>query len=179
MRCSWCEPRLDAYLEASLAPRRMRAIAVHLQRCSSCAALLHELRVVDALLATTRSKDVPSDFTSVVLSATRRAPRHARRSIPPWLPLGIYLACAWALLAVAQFEGRLATGFFATGTAGLRSAAVAIGAGVHALAPVTPIAAAAVTSVLVVDLLLAGALIIGYRRVRPLIAMHLAKERRP
>ena len=49
MRCSWCEPLLDGFLENALPPRRMREVAAHVRRCRSCEALLAELRVVDAV----------------------------------------------------------------------------------------------------------------------------------
>jgi len=53
--------------------------------------------------------------------------------------------------------------------------AAALGAVTHALAPATPFAAAAVSGVLVLDVLLLGALLYGYRRVRPMIALYLAR----
>jgi anti-sigma factor RsiW len=176
VRCSWCEPVLDAYLEATLSPRKMHGVAQHLQRCESCAALLAELRVVDALLATAQWRaEVPSDFTLAVVAATNATPQHARPRALPWLPLAIYLVVAWGLAAVVQLQGRFASGFFAALDDRARDAAAALGAAVHVFAPVTPLAAAAVTAVLAVDLLLLAGLIFGYRRVRPLLAFHLAR----
>lgn len=176
MRCSWCEPVLDAYLESTLPPRKMRGVGEHLRRCDSCAALLAELRVVDALLATTRWRaEVPSDFTMAVVAATRQTPQPARRRVLPWFPLAVYLAVAWALAAVVQLQGRFASGFVSAVDAQAHGAAAAVGAALHVFAPVTPLAAAAVTAVLAVDLLLLAALVFGYRRVRPLLAFHLAR----
>ncbi len=176
MRCSWCEPVLDAYLEATLSPRKMRGVAEHLRGCDSCAALLAELRVVDALLATAQWRaEVPADFTVAVVAAARMTPQHARPRALPWLPLAIYLVVAWALAAAVQLQGRYANGFFSAFDARARDAAAALGAALHVFAPVTPFAAAAVTAVLAVDLVLLAALIFGYRRVRPLLAFHLAR----
>jgi anti-sigma factor RsiW len=176
VRCSWCEPVLAAYLEATLSPRKMHGVAKHLRHCESCAALLAELRVVDALLATAQWRaEVPTDFTVAVVAATQATPQHAPRQALPWLPLAIYLIVAWALAAVVQLQGHFANGFFAGLDDRARSAAAALGAAVHVFAPVTPLAAAAVTAVLAVDLLLLAALIFGYRRVRPLLAFHLAR----
>lgn len=176
MRCSWCEPLLDAYVEAALPPRKTRNVSEHLRRCVSCTALLAELRVVDALLATGQWRaEVPSDFTPAVVAATRLTPQHAPRRVVPWFPLAIYLVAAWTLAAVVQLQGRYANGFFAALGAQARGAAVALGAALHVFAPVTPLAAAAVTAVLALDLLLLAALVFGYRRVRPLLAFHLAR----
>jgi Putative zinc-finger len=176
MRCSWCEPVLDAYLEATLSPRKMRGVGEHLRRCESCAGLLAELRVVDGLLATAQCHaEVPSDFTSAVVAAAQATPQHARPRGLPWFPVVIYLVAAWALAAAVQLQGRYASGFFSAFDARARDAAAALGAALHVLAPVTPFAAAAVTAVLTVDLLLLAALIFGYRRVRPLLAFHLAR----
>jgi hypothetical protein len=176
VRCSWCEPVLDAYLEATLSQRKMRGVARHLRRCESCTALLAELRVVDALLATAQWRaEVPSDFTLAVVAATNATPQHARPRAAPWLPLALYLVVAWGLAAVVQLQGRFASGFFAVLDARARDAAAALGAALHVFAPVTPFAAAAVTAVLAIDLLLLAALIFGYRRVRPLLAFHLAR----
>jgi hypothetical protein len=180
VRCSWCEPLLDGYLESTLAPRQRRGVTEHLRRCESCREFLRELRVVDALLATARSRaDVGTEFTAAVLSATRRAPLPARRRIPPWLPLGVYLAAAWALAAFARLEIQRPNGLIAVAGAGVHNAVAALLAGVHALAPLTPMAAALVTIVLAVDLLLLAALAVGYHRVRPLLAFHLARIERP
>ena len=176
MRCSWCEPLLDAYTDATLPPRKMRNVTEHLRRCDSCAALLAELRVVDALLATGQwQAEVPSDFTLAVVAATRVTPQHARRRVVAWLPLTVYLVAAWALAAAVGMQGRYTYGFFEAAGAQARGAAVALGAALHVFAPVTPLAAAAVTAVLALDLFLLAALVFGYRRVRPLLALHLAR----
>jgi anti-sigma factor RsiW len=176
VRCSWCEPVLDAYLEGTLSSRKTRAVGEHLRRCEGCAALLAELRVVDALLATGRWKaEVPSDFTPAVVAATRATPQHAPRRVLPWLPIAIYLVVAWALAAAVQLQGRYAGSIVATVDARAHGVAGALGAALHVFAPVTPLAAAAVTAVLAIDLFLLGALIFGYRRVRPLLAFHLAR----
>jgi anti-sigma factor RsiW len=177
VRCSWCEPVLDAFLEGTLSPRKRRGVVEHLRRCESCAALLAELRVVDALLATAQWRaEVPTDFTVTVVAATSATPPQVapRRSLP-WLPLAIYLVVAWGLAAAVQLQGRLAGGFFAALDVRARAAGGALGAALHVFAPVTPLAAAAVTAILAVDLLLLAALIFGYRRVRPLLAFHLAR----
>lgn len=175
MRCSSCEPWLDAYLEGTLRPRGARAVGAHLRACPSCAALLEELRVVDALLTTTRPPTVSAGFTASVVSATQATQPRMPRRLPLAAALLLYLGIAWTLAALAALRPRdvayLAGTFFALGERDL----TALGAAVHALAPATPVAAAAVTGVLLLDILLLYALFYGYRRVRPLIAFHLER----
>ncbi|MGA2759172.1 MAG: zf-HC2 domain-containing protein [Candidatus Cybelea sp.] len=176
MRCSSCEALLDDYLEATLSHRQMRDVALHLQSCPSCDALLEELRVVDALLATARSPGrVGSDFTAAVVSATAAAPLHPSRRKTLWLPLLAYLCVAWALLAFAALDARgvaaVAQRLAASGEGGL----AAVAAGLRAVAPATGVAAAAVTGVLLVDLLLLAGIVYGYRRLRPALSVYLAR----
>lgn len=177
MRCSSCEPLLDAYLEAALRRFEARAVTSHLRTCTDCTALLDELRVVDALLATARSPSVAPDFTATVVSATRETATHAKRRLPLGVALLLYLAVTWALALVAlryNDAAALASSALTAGTGGL----TALGAAVRALAPVTPVAAAAVTGVLLVDVLLIVALFFGYRRVRPILSLYLSREER-
>ncbi len=180
MRCSSCEPLLAAYLEASLRPRPARDVTAHLHDCPHCDGLLAELRVIDALLTTARPPgNVGADFTATVVSATPASPPRSPRGVPLWLPVLLYLAIAWALAGVAVMRfGSLAAPLSALGGWEHRAAA-AIGAVTRALAPATPAAAAAVTAVLLVDLLLLGAMLYAYRRVRPRLAVYLARGPRP
>ncbi|MBV8345514.1 MAG: hypothetical protein JO190_11090 [Candidatus Eremiobacteraeota bacterium] len=178
MRCSSCEPLLDAYLEASLTPRRGRDVGRHLRACGNCAALLHELRVIDALLETARPPgSVAPDFTASVVTAARiRAPR-ARRRAPLGLVLLAYLAIAWTLVVVGV-RSKLLAGLGPTLALSEHHVFAALGAGVRALAPATPLAAAVMTGVLLLDILLLCAVAYGYRRMRPLMALYLTRGSR-
>ena len=49
----------------------------------------------------------------------------------------------------------------------------AVAAGLRAVAPATGVAAAAVTGVLLVDLLLLAGIVYGYRRLRPALSVYL------
>ncbi len=175
MRCSSCEPLLDAYLEASLPPRQGGAVARHLRACGRCLALLRELRIIDALLETARPPGgVGADFTASVVTAARSAPPHARRRTPFGFVLLVYLVVAWTLVLVgvrSHALNHLAATLVLSGQHGF----AALGAAVRALAPATPLAAAAMTGVLLLDLLLLCALVYGYRRVRPLMATYLTR----
>jgi anti-sigma factor RsiW len=178
VRCSLCEPLLDAYLEGTLRPRQARAVAVHLRGCSVCAALLQELRVVDALLTTARPPRVQADITDAVVSATATSAPREPRQVPLWLALLLYLATAWALAAIAIFRFHDLSQLAGAALAFAHRDLTALGAAVHALAPETPVAAAAVTTVLLIDLLLVGATFYGYRRLRPMLATYLDRGER-
>lgn len=178
MRCSSCEPLLDAYLEASLRQFDARAVNAHLRNCSGCTALLDELRVVDALLTTARPPGVAANFTATVVSATRETPRHAKPRMPLGVALLLYLGVAWSLALMVALRSNdvtaLASSAFAEGARDL----AALSAAVRALAPATPVAAAAVTAVLLVDVLLIAALFYGYRRVRPILSLYFRRKER-
>ena len=179
MRCSSCEPMLDDHLEATLSRRQMRDVALHLRSCPACSALFEELRVIDALLTTTRPRGrIGSDFTAAVISAAAAAPPHPRRRLALWVPLLAYLCVAWTLLAVAALDAHGVAGLFerlaASGDRGL----AAVEAGLSAVAPETALAAAVVTAILLVDLLLLAAIFYGYRRLRPILRIHLARGSR-
>jgi predicted anti-sigma-YlaC factor YlaD len=179
MRCSSCEPMLDDHLEATLSRRQMRDVALHLRSCPACSALFEELRVIDALLTTTQPRGrIGSDFTATVISAAAAAPPHPRRRTALWVPLLAYLCVAWTLVALAAPDARGVAGLFerlaASGDRGL----AAVEAGLRAVAPETAIAAAVVTAVLLVDLLLFAGIFYGYRRLRPILRIHLARGSR-
>jgi anti-sigma factor RsiW len=178
VRCSSCELLLDAYLESALRPRQTHAVAAHLRVCEGCAALLRELRVVDALLSTARGPGVDPNFTAAVVSATHASQPQRLRRTPLWLALSIYLAIAWALAAIAVLRSNDVIVLLARlWMLGERDVA-ALAAAARALAPATPLAAATVTGVLLFDALLLYAILHGYRRMRPFIALYLGREPR-
>jgi anti-sigma factor RsiW len=178
VRCSSCEPLLAAYLEGARRPRQLLAVAAHLRGCRACSGFLHELRVVDALLETTRSPEVDAGFTAAVVSATDVTPPQTTRRVPLWLPFLLYLVFAWVLIVLAATRSDDVVRFVATFAAVVQNNLAALAAAVRAVAPATPLAAAAVTGILLLDLLLLGAIFYGYRRVRPLLALYLARGQR-
>jgi anti-sigma factor RsiW len=180
VRCSSCEPLLDAYLEAALRPRDTLTVAAHLRDCSGCSALLSELRVVDALLTTARAPEVAGDITPAVISATHATRPETPRRPPLGFALLLYLGIAWTLVALAALRWhdltRLNGIFFAIQERGV----AVLGFVARILvAPATLVVAAVVTVVLVIDVLLLLLIYCGYRRVRPAIAPHLDREPRP
>jgi hypothetical protein len=157
----------------------MRDVAHHVRRCRLCEGFLNELRVVDALLWTARSPaTVGSDFTAAVVLATRSAAPRAVRRRSFWLPLGAYLALAWVVAGFAVMRAGDLTALAAGSVLSVERALLAIEAAMRALAPATALVAAAVTAVLLLDLFLLGAMFFGYRRLRPLLALYLARGSR-
>jgi anti-sigma factor RsiW len=176
MRCSSCEPLLDQYLERALSPRAMLRVAKHVHTCKACHALLHELRSVDGLLLGATQPDLPPNFTFAVMAEVRGMPAVRRRRIPAWAVLSSYLVCAWVAVvtAIAIWGGHwpeIATAF---GSVTHLGAWRGIGNAVHAIAPATPLVAAGVAALLIVDAALFIALFVFYRSVRPRLAEHLA-----
>jgi predicted anti-sigma-YlaC factor YlaD len=179
MRCSSCEPMLDDHLEATLSRRQMREVALHLGSCPACRGLFEELRVIDALLTTTQPRArIGSDFTAAGISAAAAAPPHPRKRVALWVPLLAYLCIAWALVAFAALNARGVAGLLERFAASGERSLAAVEAGLRAVAPETAIAAAAVTGVLLVDLLLLAGIFYGYRRLRLILSIHLARGSR-
>lgn len=179
VRCSSCEPLLDAYLEGTLSARQLRTVGTHVGACSACRGLLAELRVVDALLTTAKAPNVGANFTATVVSAARDTQPRTRQRLPIGLALLLYLGIAWAATAVMIFRTPNLSYLRAAGTATAARDLAAFGAALRALAPATPVAAATVTAILLLDLLLFIALFYGYRAVHPRIALYLARGPRP
>jgi hypothetical protein len=170
---------LDDHLEATLSRRQMRDVALHLRACPACNALFEELRVIDALLTTTQPRGrIGSDFTAAVISAAVAAPPHPRKRVALWMPLVAYLCIAWALLAFAALNARGVAGLLERLAAAGERGLAAIEAGLRVVAPETGVAAATVTGILLVDLLLLAGIFYGYRRLRLILSIHLARGSR-
>jgi anti-sigma factor RsiW len=135
MHCSSFEPLLDEYVDGSLAPRERSLVAAHLSWCESCAELLAELRVIDALLLTPRTLEPAANFTFKVMAEARTAPVPRHHRIPALPVLAAYLAFAWTAIglffyfargaAQAALASLRASGHFAGDTFGALAAATA------------------------------------------------------
>lgn len=172
MRCSSCEPLLAEYIEGSLSARRMAVVARHVHGCPSCTALVEELKVVDALLATTATPSLPENFTFAVMAHARSMPVPEPRLMPVWMAAGGYVLAVWLLAAgwlLLRGTGAIAAAQRALASFGADLLAFAdLGAGAgHALAPNAIAVAAIVSGVLLLDLLALAGLFYFYRYVRP------------
>jgi len=180
VRCSSCEPLLDRYVEGTLNPREMARVAAHLHVCPRCESLLTELRVVDALLATTKTVELAPNFTFAVMADVRTIPMRKHRPLSLWAVLSLYIAGAWiALMGLyIGFGGRvpyLAAVSHAIGAAATQSFGALL-ATARSLSPATPLVLAGSIGVLLLDaVLLAGALLL-YRAARLRLAARAARS---
>ncbi|MDQ2864980.1 MAG: zf-HC2 domain-containing protein, partial [Candidatus Eremiobacteraeota bacterium] len=142
MRCSWFEARFDRYIESTLAPREMRRVREHFEGCPSCAALLAELRVADALLATSPPAEIAPNFTHALMAGVRSmpAPKSQRQAV--WPVLAFYLVATWVCIcgAAAMFGGRIpgAEKTAAALTSSLAQPLDAVGGAARAFSPAMP-----------------------------------------
>ncbi|MFN2450466.1 MAG: anti-sigma factor [Candidatus Baltobacteraceae bacterium] len=179
MHCSSCEPLLDRYLEATLTPRRMAQVGAHVAQCAHCRALLQEVKIIDALLFTTRVPELPHNFTFAVMADVQAMPAVRAPAHRLWSFLAIYSAAAW----LAVILGIALTG---TNPAALLAAAgrqlqhlSAQGGALFALLPHTsPALATFGFGVLAMDAVLAGLVAALYFGVRPRLAAAFALSRR-
>jgi anti-sigma factor RsiW len=118
MRCSFSEANLDAYVEGTLGARARARVDAHLANCASCAVLLEEFRVIDALLITPRTLEPAPNFTFRVMADVRAVAPPRRHRSPALAVLGTYMLFAWVTIG--------AFGIFAHAAA--VAALVAIGA---------------------------------------------------
>jgi anti-sigma factor RsiW len=183
VRCSWCEPLLDRYIEGTLPERDMLRISEHVRLCDSCSALLAELRVVDALLAMTPIVELAPNFTFAVMAEVRATPMTAPRRLSIWALLTFYVVSAWIVVTAGSFAfGPSLRGVpFAVASVGnsISHGAAAIAGVAHAFGPATPLALAIGITVLLVDLALVAGILFFYRSVRPRLAAHLANSEAP
>jgi anti-sigma factor RsiW len=180
VRCSSCEILLDRYVEATLPARQMAAVSAHLKTCEACAELVNELRVIDALMATTKSVDLPANFTFAVMAEVRTTPVAVERRLSMWSLLVFYLVAAWIALSGGFALLGPRAGFVQHAFAAMWSGALDVFAAVtgiaHGVGPAAPVVVGIVCFVLFVDVLLAGALIFFHRSVRPRLAAVLARS---
>ena len=174
VRCSSCEPLLDRYVEGTLTPREMARVSAHLRTCPHCESLLTELRVVDALLATTAPVELAPNFTFAVMAEARSTAIRPYRPLSLWAVLTFYIVGAWIALSglYVALGGRVP--YLAAAGRALAQAATqnlgVVSAAARGLSPATPVVLGGVIGILLVDaLLLAGALFL-YRAARMRLA---------
>lgn len=167
MRCSSSRLLFEGSIDGTLAAQAQSALGVHLDCCSDCRGLLEELRVVDALLLHAGNPELPSNFTLQTMAAIAQLPA-PRAAGPAILGLmGAYLATTWLLIALALiFDG--AQTQRALGIAGAELAA--LGSLAHGLFRGFDSIFSSLTAVsvgtLAFDIVLAVALVAGYRALR-------------
>jgi len=178
VRCSSCESHLSQYIERTLPPLRARAVATHLRTCEACEALHRRLRNVDGLLHTASTFDLHDEFTKTIMAhVSELPPTRPRRRL--WLPAaGMYLVCAWIVLALAYaFMGpdqRYESGAL---LAAVGPALTPVALAIRSFWPIAPIAVPIVVAILIVDAALLAAIFLFYRAIRPrLVAAVTTRE---
>ncbi len=181
MHCSSCERALDGYLESTLSHLKMSQVREHLERCAGCQGLLEELRVVDALLMTSRHIEPAPNFTFATMAEVRgmALPHAPRTRLLAFI--GAYLAAVWAVLGlwflVANASARAAFSMVAgMGAHGVSATSLAATGLSRALAHGSPVTTVFIGA-LVLDIALALAFFIVYGVVRPHLAARLAHVR--
>ncbi len=180
MRCSSCEPLLDRYVEGTLTPPEMARVTAHLRICAHCESLLTELRVVDALLATTATVELAPNFTFALMAEARTTPVHIHRKLSLWAVLAFYIIGVWiALSGVYAFLGGRIPHLASTGRALAHSGSqglAALSATAQSVSPATPVVLVGVIGVLLLDALLVFGAIVLYRSARTRLAAHLDRS---
>ena len=179
MRCSSCEPLLDRYVEGTLLPRTMAQVSTHVRDCDACRELLDELKAVDGLLFTTRVPELPQNFTFAVMAEASALPAPRARQHPVWSFLALYSAATWvAAVAALAISGTRPAAVFSViaselSRAGMVSGAFATGFS-RELSRTLPSLAAFAVGVLLIDAVVAGAVVLIYLTVRPRLAAHIS-----
>ncbi len=180
MRCSSCEPLLDRYVEGTLRAHEMARVSAHLRSCPRCEALLTELRVVDALLATTAPVELAPNFTFAVMAEARTSPIRARRPLSLWAVLTFYVVGAWIALSglYAVFGTRVP--YLAGAGRAIAHATTqnlgALSAAAQGFSPATPFVLGGAIGILLLDALLLGSALFLYRAARVRLAASAARS---
>ncbi|GAC1580805.1 MAG: hypothetical protein NVS3B7_15580 [Candidatus Elarobacter sp.] len=177
MSCSSSEALFEAYLDDTLAPAQRARLLAHLNGCGACLGILHELRVVDALLAAPRTVELPENFTFATMAEVRSQRRPYVSTAPAYAYLVSYLVAAWLLVGAGfllagptmralgetalDVSGGFARTFASLGHAGARIAGD--------FGPLGTMVGAAVA----LDIVVVLAIVIGFTVVRPRIAERL------
>lgn len=177
MSCNSSEALFEAYLDDTLVPAQRARLLAHLNGCGRCKGVLDELRIVDALLAGPRPIDLPRNFTFATMAEVRSLPRPHVSSAPVYAYLVSYLVAAWLLIGAGfllaasamrafgetalDVSAQLARTFGIVGHAGAR-----VAGDFGALGPLLGAA-------LILDVVVALALVVGFTLVRPRLAERL------
>jgi anti-sigma factor RsiW len=177
VNCSSCEDRFEEYLDGTLAPALRVRLRAHLARCGSCQGVLEELRVVDALLVSPRTVELPENFTFATMAEVRALPRPHVSSAPVVAYFVSYLVAAWLLIGAGfLLSGRTMRVFGETALDLAGSLTRSLGAVAHAggrmLGDFGGIGTLLGTA-LVLDLAVVAVLVFGFAVVRPRIAERL------
>ena len=101
MSCSSSEALFETYLDGTLGPVRRARLRAHLRTCGRCTGLLEEVRVLDALLVSPSTPELPANFTFATMAEVCALPRPHVSSPPLVAYLVCYLVAAWLVIGAA------------------------------------------------------------------------------
>lgn len=172
MRCSSSRRLFEDLIDGSLTERTHAAVEAHLDRCTECAALLVELRVVDAMLLRPQGVELPPNFTQRTMAEVRAlpAPRPSRSGL--FIFLATYLMLSWlgigaALLLAGQQTRAIVSMAFTWTSAQVAALGGVVHAALHGFGPAVSGLTELSAGALVLDVLVAAALGYGYLVIRP------------
>jgi len=139
--------------------------------------MLEELRVVDALISSPRSVELPANFTFATMAEVRSLPRPHATSAPVYAYLVSYLVAAWLLIGAGfLFAATAMRAFGETALDASASLARVFGIVGHAGARVAGDFSGLGTllgAAIMLDVAVVLALVVGFTVVRPRLAEHL------
>lgn len=177
MSCNSSEALFEAYLDDTLAPAQRARLLGHVNHCGRCKGVLEELRVVDALLASPRTIELPENFTFATMAEVRSLPQPHVSPAPMYAYLVSYLVAAWLLIGAGfLLAGNVmrAAGETALDVSGqLARAFGSLGhAGAGLVGDFGPLGTVIGTAI-VLDVSVVVMLIVAFRVVRPRLAERL------
>lgn len=116
MDCSRIEQLLSEYLESSLPAEEAEHLTTHLKSCTSCSALLNEMRKIVSLCESYPVLELDPEFTERILLRTSGRPRtrtfkerleqyFVRPLFTPRFAVGASLATLFVVFMVPRFSG--------------------------------------------------------------------------
>lgn len=174
MSCNSSEALFEAYLDDTLAPAQRARLLRHVNRCGRCKGVLEELRVVDALLASPRTVELPENFTFATMAEVRSLPQPHASPAPVYAYLVSYLVAAWLLIGAGfVLAGNVMRAVGETSLDVSAQLARTFGSLGHAGAGLVGDFGQLGTIVggaIVLDLIVVAMLVFGFRVVRPRLA---------
>lgn len=177
MSCNSSELLFEAYLDDTLAPAQRARLLAHLNGCGRCKGVLEELRVVDALLGSPRTVDLPQNFTFATMAEVRALRRPHVSRAPLYAYIVSYLVAAWMLIGAGfLLAGSVMRAAGETAFDVSAQLARTFGSLGHAGAGIVgdfgPLGAR-VGAAMVLDVIVVGMLVLGFAKMRPRIAERL------
>jgi anti-sigma factor RsiW len=99
--CSWSEERFERFIDGDLSDGDRARLLAHVDACDACRGLLEELRVVDALLLTPRTVELPENFTFATMADVKAMPHPCPLRTPLAATLVAYVVATWSLVGAA------------------------------------------------------------------------------